>query len=502
MLTRLLCAVMVVSSPVLATTYTLDPTMNFAQVLTSLQPGDEAVFTAGTYVLTGRLGLTLAGTAAQPITLRGQPGAIVRRNDATQNLIDFQVATFVTISGLEFVGGSRGLRFLSGNDVTVRDCSVHDTDSSAITTNDVGQTYARFHFVHNELHHTSSTGEGLYLGCNNDGCRLQDSEVTANWVHHTNGPNVTPGFGTAIQLKEGSSNVTIADNVVHDTGAPCVLVDSTAGHGPVNVVERNLLFNCGDHGLQASQDVIIRNNVVLEVAVDGISVMPHQAGVPQNVTVVNNTVVVPTGNALSVRNPAGTIVVANNALYAVSGAALFANGTTSNLQVSGNAGLGGASGLTATITAGTLAGDFRSANAAGTLPMDLGLKAGSVLIGAGVAALEPAVDFELVARTTADVGAYAAGHAPAWALVAGFKVVPITSSPDAGVVADAGVSTDGGTGQDSGVSADAGQRADGGALADAGTGPLPVGGGCGCSEVSPATLVLAVLLVLATRRRR
>jgi uncharacterized protein (TIGR03382 family) len=490
------------ASPAWATVFTLTPSMNWQQTLSSLKAGDEAVFSPGTYVLTGRLALTLPGTATQPITLRGQPGAIVRRNDANQNLIDFERATFVTLSGLEFAGGSRGLRFMAGNDVTVRDCEVHDTDSSAITTNDSGQTYARFHFLHNQVHHTAGTGEGFYLGCNNDGCRLQDSEVVNNWVHHTNGPNVMVGFGTAIQLKEGGSGNVLADNVVHDTGAPCVLVDSAAGHGAANVVERNLLFNCGDHGVQASQDAIIRNNIILKVAIDGIAVQPHQAGLPQNVTIVNNTIVVPTGNAISVRSPSGSVVVGNNALYAVSGAAFFANGTTSTINFRDNVGVGAVSGLSASLLPGSLGGDFAQANANGTLPSNLKPAPSGALVGSGLLTLTPVLDFDLVMRTAADVGAYAAGGAPKWVLAEGFKVITGAPPIDAGV--DAGVADAGGTdaGATDAGAMDAGSDAggvDAGQL-DAGAGP---GGssGCGCSEVDAGVLFAALALVGLLRRR-
>ncbi len=484
------------ASPAWATTYTLTPSMNWQQTLSSLGAGDEAVFTAGTYVLTGRLGLTLAGTATQPIIVRGEAGAVVRRNDANQNLIDFDRATFVTISNLEFAGGSRGLRFAAGNDVTVRDCEIHDTDSSAITTNDSGQTYARFHFLHNQVHHTAGTGEGFYLGCNNDGCRLQDSEISNNWVHHTNGPNVQVGFGTAIQLKEGGSGNVLADNVVHDTGAPCILVDSAAGHGAANVVERNLLFRCGDHGVQASQDAIIRNNVILKVASDGIAVQPHQAGLPQSVTVVNNTVIVPTGNAISVRSPSGSVVVANNALYAVTGAALFANGTTSVIDFRDNVGVGAVTGLGAALLAGSLSGDFASANASGTLPMNLKPQPTSPLVAGGLLTLTPMVDFDRVVRVAADVGAYSAGGAPRWTLAEGFKVLTASAPPDAGV--DAGPATD--AGADAGPGRDAGQTDAG--TTDAGPGPGTSGNGCGCTQVDAGEVFAALALVGLLRRRR
>lgn len=493
---RLLAWFVVFASPVFAATYDLTPsTPNWQQTLGSMQPGDVAILAAGTYVTSGRFGATLPGTAALPIMWRGGPGVIIRRNDTSQNLVDFANATFVTIEGIEFIGGSRGLRFQAGNDVTLRDCSVHDTDSSAITLNDSGQTYSRFHIVHNELHHTAGTGEGMYLGCNNDACRMQDSEIVGNWVHHTNGANVTAGFGTAIQLKEGGSGNVLRDNVVHDSGAPCILVDSAAGHGAANIVEGNLLFRCGDHGVQASQDAIIRNNVVLQVASDGIAVQPHQAGLPQNVRIVNNTVLVPTGAAVSVRNPSGSVVVANNALYAVSGNSFFANGTTSNISFSNNVGVGTVSGLSATLGAGSIANDFVSANAAASLPMNLKPKSGGALAGAGMASLQPMLDFDSITRGAADVGAYVAAGAVRWTLAEGFKSVTVQTS-DAGVMTDAGA-------DDAGAGGGSGGDSDGGTTtADGGTGNEPMRGGCGCSQVESLSLLAFALVAMLRRRTR
>lgn len=33
--------------------------------------------------------------------------------------------------------------------------------------------------------------------------------------------------------------------------------------GGPNVIERNVMWGCGDHGIQSAADVIIRNNIVL-----------------------------------------------------------------------------------------------------------------------------------------------------------------------------------------------------------------------------------------------
>ena len=81
----------------------------------------------------------------------------------------------------------------------------------------------------------------MYLGCNNNGCRVANSLIEGNYIHHTNGPTVEQGDG--IELKEGSYGNIIRDNVIHDTNYPGIITYSTVGNGPPNVIEGNLIWN-------------------------------------------------------------------------------------------------------------------------------------------------------------------------------------------------------------------------------------------------------------------
>jgi hypothetical protein len=57
-----------------------------------------------------------------------------------------------------------------------------------------------------------------------------------------------------------------------------------------NVVERNVLWNCGDSGIQAAADVVIRNNLILESPVTD-SLQDHNGVTPNRIEFVNNTIV-------------------------------------------------------------------------------------------------------------------------------------------------------------------------------------------------------------------
>jgi hypothetical protein len=245
----------------------------------------------------------------------------------------------------------------------------------------------------------------MYLGCNSDGCRVANSLIEGNYVHHTNGPSVEQGDG--IELKEGSYGNVIRNNVIHDTNYPGILTYSAVGNGPANVIEGNFIFRNNDHAIQSAADATIRNNIILGT----IGLQGHQAGSPSNMRIVHNTVL----GAIQVRNVSGSVVIANNAVYSQSG-----NG----LQlISGNLGLVTTAG-NVTNRGTQLANDFVSASYSGAPPINVFPKAGSALIGAGSATYVEPIDFNGTARNGAtDVGAYvfAAGGNPGWTLATGFK---------------------------------------------------------------------------------
>ena len=116
--------------------------------------------------------------------------------------------------------------------------------------------------------------------------------------------------GDGIELKEGSYGNIIRNNVIHDTFFPGVLVYSTVGNGPVNVVEGNVIWNVSDNTVQVAADAILRNNIIL----GNVSFQSHQSGSPSNIEFVHNTVI-RDGVEIQVRNVTGSVLIANNAVY-------------------------------------------------------------------------------------------------------------------------------------------------------------------------------------------
>lgn len=490
-----------------AEVFEVTPADDLEAAINALEPGDELVVGGGTYTLTERFGVTVHGTAQSPIVVRAKDGEEphIHRPAADQNIIDVDDASYLVFRGLEFSGGSHGLRLIGADFVTIEDCEIHDTADVALSANSGGD-YEGLQILRNHIHDTNGTGEGMYLGCNDDGCRVFDSVIAGNYVHHTNGPTVEQGDG--IELKEGSYGNVIRDNVIHDTNYPCILTYSTSGNGAPNVIERNVMWGCGDHGIQSAADAIIRNNIILGSGSDGLAMQPHQSGAPSNLTVVHNTILHPQNHAIRISGITGPVTIANNALYAQNGSAIFVSGGAGQLTTTGNVGEGGVSGGGA-LAPGALASDFVAASYAGAPPMDVFPATGSALVDAGDAAHVAADDFNGTPRNgVADAGAYkfdSAGN-PGWPLGEGFKDAPAGGEGGSGGGAAAGGASAGGS---SGAGAGAGTGGGTGAGSNAGPGATDDEGGCGCRvparsdrDERPAGLFALALLALGVVRRR
>jgi hypothetical protein len=412
-----------------AATVEIGPGADVRAAIAALHPGDELVLRGGTYSFNSRFAVTALGTAAQPITIRGKGGetALIEMDTPDQNVVEIDGSQYLVVSNLHFRGGSQGIRLMSSSFVTVEDSEVYETGDVGITAN-AGGTYQGLLIQHNHIHHTNGSGEGMYLGCNNNACRIMNSVIEWNYVHDTNGPTVEQGDG--IEVKEGSAGNIIRNNVVHDTNYPGIITYSTMGNGPPNVIEGNVIWNTNDYAIQSAADSIIRNNIVLGT----IGLQTHQSGSPSNQVLAHNTIIA-TDDGIDVRNVSGSVVIANNAIYSRSGTAInLISGSTNLVTVAGNVGAGGVSGASGGFVNGNgIAADFVAASFVGAPPIDVFPKAGSALLAAGVAQYVTEFDFNGTPRAGAkDVGAYKyqAGGNPGWTLAASFKAMGNTPIPN------------------------------------------------------------------------
>jgi len=411
----------------------------FVAAATRLQPGDELVLRGGIYSQSCRRAITVNGTAAAPIVIRAAPGervVLTRPSDTmdTQNNIEIVNSSYLVIRGLAFQGGSSGVRIMGGHHITLEDCEVFETGNNAVAVN--YDNADALIFRGNHIHHTGlsvaapTEGEGFYLGCNHDICRVTNSVIEGNYIHHLRG--TSDGGNDGIEIKVGSHGNLVRHNVIHDTTIerryPCIFV---YGGGPgLNIVEANVMWNCGE-AIQVVSDAIVRNNIVLSSDV-GILTAPHvQVPWMRNVTIVNNTLY---GHRQCVSlqwDGATNMILANNALYCPGTSAMEASGLgRRSITVRANYVEGT---LTGAMLDPTRLLDGGAAPSAFVDParMDVWPRPGSPLVGHADHALAPALDFNGRARTPpVDVGAYETdGLAanPGWRIVPGFK--PSTGSP-------------------------------------------------------------------------
>jgi len=405
----------------------------FENVANTLQPGDSLILHGGMYTQNCRRSISgINGTASSPITIEAASGEtpLITRPSNNENNIEFDAVSYLVVRGLHFQGGDSGVRLMSVNHLTFEDNEIFGTDNNALRANDTNTDSLIIR--HNHIHDTGlytggpTEGEGMYLGCNNNACHMTNSLIVGNYVHTLR--STSSGGNDGIEVKVGSGNNIIRDNVIHDTNIgvayPCI--NAYGGGTAVNIIEGNVGWNCGE-GLYIISDAIVRNNIIFN-SNTGVSSYPHaQVAQMKNLTIENNTFY-NNSECLYLRwSSATNLVLANNAAYCSSGNALNASGI-GGATIRKNFVQGGMSGGSVDGTAFVNGGTAATAlvNAAG---WDFWPLTGSPLRGAADAGFIPTLDFNGTPRTsTYDVGAYETeGLAanPGWHIFAGFKPLTI-----------------------------------------------------------------------------
>ena len=405
--------------PAAAEVVEIFPGDSFKAAVESLAPGDTLIVHAGTYSESGsRIRISAQGTASQPIVVTGAVGEarphITRPAGSTpQNTINIEGAAYVTIRGLEISGNGDGINMNGGpHQITIEDNEIHDIDVGINFRSSMHSIFVR----RNHIYNTNGTAEGMYVGCNDAACEVSNSIIEGNWIHDTRGSQ-----GDGIEVKYGSWGNVIRDNVIHDANFPCILAYGVqdANAGQPNVIERNVVWNCGQ-SIDVISDAIVRNNIVFGT----LETQSHiQVPIQRNVTIVNNTII----GSMPLRGWGGSddiasLQVANNVIY---------GGSITNQP--------GA----ATYSANMEFADGTPGVFIDVAGRDLWPAAGSPLTGAADAAFAPTVDFNGASRDAPfDVGAYETdGNSinPGWTIQSGFKDGPAdttTPNPPTALVAE------------------------------------------------------------------
>lgn len=406
----------------------VDSREEFENITNSLKPGDELILYGGTYSQNARRAVTVSGTADEPIIIRAaedEEPLLTRPADNRDryNNIEFIDCSHLIIRGIWFRGGSSGVRFIRGHHITFEDCEIFETGNNALTMN--SGDCDSFIIRRNHIHHTGlsisreTEGEGMYIGCHSGSCITTNTLVEGNYIHHTRG--TSSGGNDGIEIKFGSYGNIVRDNVIHDTNIgrqyPGIFV--YGGGKGINIVEGNVIWNAGE-GIQVVSDAIIRNNIIFNCSMTGITAAPHAAVLHvRNTRIVNNTIVNCPKGVLIRWNKASDMVLANNAVgcpgFIAVDASGIGNGTFSANYIDGR-------------LAGVTIDDSRfyaGKDITADAGKDFWPKPGSVLIGIANPRFAPELDFNCTQRNPPfDVGAYESEgrvQNPGWFIQPGFK---------------------------------------------------------------------------------
>jgi hypothetical protein len=406
-----------------AATIDLFPGSSFEMAVESLNPGDILIVHQGAYADSGRISITVKGTAGAPVVIKGADGEtpplITRPASASiQNTVNIEGATYLTIKGLEISGnGGDGVNLNSNPSyITLEDLHIHDVDVGINFRSTMDHITVR----RNHIHRTGmdgGTGEGMYVGCNYASCVVRDSLIENNWIHD-NLPGTTQGDG--IEVKVGSYSNIVRDNVIYNMSYPGIFV--YGGGAGVNTVEGNVIWNCLE-GVYAVADAIVRNNIVFNNGT-GLSLYGHsQVLQMKNVTAVHNTLYNNT-TGVYIRWGGTNMTLANNAIHSPGKIAV---NSSSGIQgtVRSNYVEGGMSGEQIDnlkfFSGGSYSAAFVDASGNNFWP-----KPGSPIIGVANVSFAASLDFNGTSRTNPyDVGAYETEGLranPGWQITPGFKV--------------------------------------------------------------------------------
>jgi parallel beta helix pectate lyase-like protein/List-Bact-rpt repeat protein len=261
------------------------PWRTLQKAANTVRAGDLVIVRAGHYA---GLYLTTSGTATDPITFRGDPGAIVdTRNPTTPDGINLEGASYVVIESFTVTGVPRaGIRAVLNHHVTIRGNTGDLNGRWGILTG-----FSDDLLIEDNTMSRSQAEHGIYVGNSGDRPVIRGNVV---WGNNANGIHMN---GDLSQGGDGIiSGAIVEGNIIHDNGV-------AGGSG----------INCD--GVQSS---IIRNNLLYNNHASGISLYQIDGGQPaRNNQVLNNTIVMASDArwALNIQNASTGNVVRNNILY-------------------------------------------------------------------------------------------------------------------------------------------------------------------------------------------
>jgi len=272
------------------------PYRTIQHALGQAKAGQTVLVKAGTYK--ELVDIPSSGTSNAWITLRAYPGdkvtidgAGLSSPDWWKGVISVDDVSFVRVQGFR-VKSSAGFGIIVNRSTNVEILSNQSYDTKR---SGVGVWKSTVVLVDkNDIELAVNGGDQECISVSES-----DQVVVTN--NHVRNDGAGTAGGEGIDVKDGSSNVVVRGNHVHDLDELGIYVDSWDSHTHDIVVERNLVHDCAGYGIAVSaergglvENVLIRNNITYRNTYMGIVVSDWDQGYPhpmKNIRIINNTCV-------------------------------------------------------------------------------------------------------------------------------------------------------------------------------------------------------------------
>jgi hypothetical protein len=292
--------------------------------------GDRVIIRAGRHAPFNLRNIN--GAAGAPITLFGEPGAIV---DANYNggggirPIEFYGGSYITIDGLELTDTYQGagptsctgsslrpgaikLNRQAGagtphpHHVIFKNLHIHSTGGGGI-----GGSGEHIEFLNNYVHHNGGKNKGWAMPQEAYATYLKGryNIIRGNRIHDQSGNGIRTGNDASVAgLSELLVDSIIENNLIYDNGGgwmhprgeygtpefQCVFTTGGDGivvwHGSGNSVRNNVVYNNVGNGIRINEDYavssalnVVYNNTVYKNGFDGLAIWPRTGVVDKTV---------------------------------------------------------------------------------------------------------------------------------------------------------------------------------------------------------------------------
>lgn len=331
----------------------LTPNADVRSLTQSLSPGAIYTFNDGVYELPDEWSISGEGSSSDPIIFRAARGArpVIRLTTSGSRALRIHSSAHLVIQGLIFEHdderyaetNGNGIRVENSEHIRIDDCEIRHTGGTGIS---LGSDNSAVQVTQTEIHNTRD-GHGIYAGCGNASCWVQDSLFANNLIYDIKGRDEEIRVD-GIHIAPGGQGNQIVDNILVEVNRHGIVAHSTE-FGSQNLIEGNAIWDTGQDGLWVSGAARVRNNLVAFTGRHGLYSENNRESLEQ--LVVSHNSFVATGSAaVRLRQWQGLsgMVFANNALVNPVGDAFQVDNESldEGIVFSGNVITGSVSGVT------------------------------------------------------------------------------------------------------------------------------------------------------------